>query len=53
MRRCLFEHDFLLLFLPQNIAEMTDFNYLHITGVNDLPGYHAAAAFTTKSSEVF
>ncbi len=32
---------------------MTDFNYLHITGVNDLPGYHAAAAFTTKSSEVF
>lgn len=32
---------------------MTDFNYLHITGVNDLPGYHAVAAFTTKSSEVF
>ena len=31
---------------------MGDFNYLHITGVNDLPGYHAAAAFTTKSSEV-
>ena len=32
---------------------MGDFNYLHITGVNDLPGYHAVAAFTTKSSEVF
>lgn len=32
---------------------MTDFNYLHITGVNDLPGYHAVAAFTTKSKEVF
>ena len=32
---------------------MGDFNYLHITGVNDLPGYHAAAAFTTKTSEVF
>ena len=32
---------------------MGDFNYLHITGVNDLLGYHAAAAFTTKSSEVF
>ena len=32
---------------------MTDFSYLHITGVNDLPGYHAAAAFITKSSEVF
>ena len=32
---------------------MGEFNYLHITGVNDLPGYHAAAAFTTKSSEVF
>ena len=32
---------------------MGDFKYLHITGVNDLPGYHAAAAFTTKSSEVF
>ena len=32
---------------------MGDFNYLHITGVNDLPGYNAAAAFTTKSSEVF
>ncbi len=32
---------------------MTDFSYLHITGVNDLPGYRAAAAFTTKSSEVF
>ena len=32
---------------------MGDFNYLHITGVNDLPGYHATAAFTTKSSEVF
>ena len=32
---------------------MGDFSYLHITGVNDLPGYHAAAAFTTKSSEVF
>ena len=32
---------------------MTEFNYLHITGVNDLPGYNAAAAFTTKSSEVF
>lgn len=32
---------------------MGDFNYLHITGVNDLPGYHAAAAFTIKSSEVF
>ena len=39
--------------LSQNITKMTDFNYLHITGVNDLPGYHAAAAFTTKSSEVF
>ena len=32
---------------------MTEFNYLHITGVNDLLGYHAAAAFITKSSEVF
>lgn len=32
---------------------MGDFNYLHITGVNDVPSYHAAAAFTTKSSEVF
>ena len=32
---------------------MGDFSYLHITGVNDLTGYHAAAAFTTKSSEVF
>ena len=32
---------------------MGDFNYLHITGVNDLPGYHAAAAFTVKSNEVF
>jgi hypothetical protein len=32
---------------------MGDFNYLHITGVNDLPGYHAVAAFTTKTSEVF
>ena len=32
---------------------MTDFNSLQITSVNDLPGYHAAAAFTTKSSEVF
>ena len=53
MRSCLFEHDFLLLFLPQNIAKMTNFNYLHITGVNDLPSYHAAVAFTTKSSEVF
>ena len=39
--------------LSQNITKMTDFNYLHITGVNDLPGYNAAAAFTTKSSEVF
>lgn len=39
--------------LSQNITKMTDFNYLHITGVNDLPGYRAAAAFTTKSSEVF
>ena len=35
------------------VKTMGDFNYLHITGVNDLPGYHAAAAFTTKSSEVF
>lgn len=42
-----------MLPLSQNITKMTDFNYLHITGVNDLPGYHAAAAFTTKSSEVF
>ena len=32
---------------------MTDFNSLQITSVNDLPGYHAAAAFTTKSCEVF
>ena len=32
---------------------MGDLNYLHITGVYDIPGYHAAAAFTTKSSEVF
>lgn len=32
---------------------MTDFNSLQITSVNDLPDYHAAAAFTTKSSEVF
>ena len=32
---------------------MTDFYSLQITSVNDLPGYHAAAAFTTKSSEVF
>ena len=36
-----------------NCKTMGDFNYLHITGVNDLPGYHAAAAFTTKTSEVF
>ena len=32
---------------------MTDFNSLQITSVNDLPSYHVAAAFTTKSSEVF
>lgn len=32
---------------------MTDSNSLQITSVNNLPGYHAAAAFTTKSSEVF
>ena len=32
---------------------MGDFNYLHIIGVNDLPSYNAAAAFTTKSNEVF
>ena len=32
---------------------MTDLIFLQITSVNDLPGYHAAAAFTTKSSEVF
>lgn len=37
----------------QTSKTMGDFNYLHITGVNDLPGYHAAVAFTTKSSEVF
>lgn len=42
-----------MILLSQNITKMTDFNYLHITGVNDLPGYRAAAAFTTKSSEVF
>lgn len=29
---------------------MGDFNYLHITGVNDLLGYYAAAAFTTNAS---
>ena len=49
---------FLRLFTSYSFAlktskTMGDFNYLHITGVNDLPGYHAAAAFTTKSSEVF
>ena len=43
----------MIVTLPQKIITMGDFNYLHITGVNDLPGYHAAAAFTTKSSEVF
>lgn len=32
---------------------MTDFNSLQITSMNDLPSYHVAAAFTTKSSEVF
>lgn len=32
---------------------MTDFNSLQITSVNDLPGYHAKVAFTTKSVEVF
>lgn len=32
---------------------MTDFNSLQITSVNDLPGYHAKVAFTTKSAEVF
>lgn len=32
---------------------MTDFNSLQITSVNDLPSYHAVAAFTTKSCEVF
>ena len=37
----------------QTSKTMGDFKYLHITSVNDLPGYHAAAAFTTKSSEVF
>ncbi len=51
--RCLFFVKKIIVTLPQNISNMTDFNYLHITGVNDLPGYHAAAAFTTKSSEVF
>ena len=50
---CLFFVKKMIVTLPQNISDMTDFNYLHITGVNDLPGYHAAAAFTTKSSEVF
>ena len=50
---CLFFVKKIIVTLPQNISNMTDFNYLHITGVNDLPGYHAAAAFTTKSSEVF
>ena len=50
---CLFFVKKMIVTLPQNISNMTDFNYLHITGVNDLPGYHAAAAFTTKSSEVF
>ena len=37
----------------QTSKTMGDFSYLHITGVNNLPGYHATAAFTTKSSEVF
>ena len=32
---------------------MGDLNYLHITGGYDIPGYQAAAAITTKSSEVF
>lgn len=32
---------------------MTDFNSLQITSVNDLLGYHAKVAFTTKSAEVF
>ena len=32
---------------------MGDLKYLHITGVYDIPGYQAAAAITTKSSEVF
>ena len=32
---------------------MGDFNFLHITSVADLPGYHAAAAFNTKRSEAF
>ena len=50
---CLFFVKKIIVTLPQNISNMTDFNYLHVTGVNDLPGYHAAAAFTTKSSEVF
>ena len=50
---CLFFVKKMIVTLPQNILDMTDFNYLHITGVNDLPGYNAAAAFTTKSSEVF
>lgn len=50
---CLFFVKKMIVTLPQNISNMTDFNYLHITGVNDLPGYHAAAAFTTKSNEVF
>lgn len=50
---CLFFVKKMIVTLPQNISDMTDFNYLHITGVNDLPGYNAAAAFTTKSSEVF
>jgi hypothetical protein len=45
--------NFKLTFAQIKYKTMGDFNYLHITGVNDLPGYHAAAAFTTKSSEVF
>lgn len=43
----------LIVLQKQTSKTMGDFSYLHITGVNDLPGYHAAAAFTTKSSEVF
>ena len=49
-----FSHHSIIL-LAQKILTMTDSNSLQITSVNDLPGNHAAAAFTitTKSSEVF
>ena len=50
---CLFPTHTSLISLPLKKQDMSDFSFIPPTSVVTIPGAHASAAFTSKTSEVF